>query len=346
MNNGSRRRGRRRYRVRYDRIICVAVVFVVLILLLTSCVKGCSKKDKVKGESSSNSLVDVNNLTPGEVVTSPNGQAVTDPNGNNVTQPSSQPISNDFTTQNLEYSQINNGDLVLINSLYSYKFQEGDISLATIYENKNEFYAASDCVISLDSKVITQLNALMADYAAAAGNDYLRVIGGYRSMEAQNDKYNNGNSKFQGGYSDYHSGRSFDLGIFPPTGSSGYYKAEGSYAWLNDNAASYGFVVRYPEGKDSVTGEEARSYTFRYVGVPHAIFMKQNNLCLEEYTEQIKSYTSSNPLSVTSGNSVYQVYYVAANANNVTNVPVPSSLPYTVSGNNTDGFVVTVTVSQ
>ncbi len=348
MNNGSRRRGRRRYRVRYDRIIAVGVVLLVMILLLSSCVKGCSDKNKnKKDESSASSVVD--NLTPSDnvTVTQPNGQAATDAAGAVVTQPvQGQTLSPEFTTQSVEYAQINNGDLVLVNSLYSYKFQQGDTNIVTVFDNKNSYYAASDNVISLDSEAITQLNALMEGYAVNVVNDHIRVIGGFRTIEAQNDKYNNGKSRFQGGYSDYHTGRSFDLGIFPDTGSSGHYKPEGVYAWLNDNAANYGFVVRFPEGKDSVTGEEARAYTFRYVGVPHAVYMKQNNLCLEEYTEQIKAYTQANPLAVTSGTSVYQVYYVAANANNVTEVPVPSNLPYTISGNNVDGFVVTVTISQ
>lgn len=349
MNNGSRRRGRRRYRVRYDRIIAVAVVLIVMILLLSSCVKGCSDKDKNKNksESSQGSVVDNLETTDSIPATQPGGQPVTDAQGQTATQPSAgQTLSPEFTVQTVEYTQIYSGNLVLVNSMYPYKFQQGDTNIVTVFDNKNSYYAASDNVISLDSEAITQLNSLMEGYALNVVNDHVRVIGGYRTIEVQNDKYNNGKSRFQGGYSDYHTARSFDLGIFPDTGSSGHYKPEGVYAWLDENAAAYGFVVRFPEGKDSVTGEEARTYTYRYVGVPHAVYMKQNNLCLEEYTQQIKSYTQSNPLAVTSGTSVYQVYYVAANANAPTDVPVPSNLPYTISGNNVDGFVVTVTISQ
>lgn len=349
MNNGSRRRGRRRYRIRYDRIIAVALVLIVLIFLMVSCAKGCSDDDK-KPPTSQNSVVD--ELTSGQnpAATDANGQNITDPSGNTVTQPVNTGTA-EFTTEPHEYADINKGDLVLVNSLYAYKFLEGDVTISTLYNTRNDYYGTSDNVLSLDSEVITQINALMAGYAAANSltETDLRVIGGYRTLEAQNDKYMNGNSKFQGGYTDYHSARCFDVGIFPKTGSSGYYtpSAGGTYGWINDNAASYGFVVRFPEGKETVTGEDARAYTFRYVGVPHALFMKQNNLCLEEYTEQIKSYTNNNPLTVTNGTAVYQVYYVAANVNNVTNVPVPSNnLPYTVSGNNVDGFVVTVTISQ
>lgn len=343
MNNGSRRRSRRRYKLRYDRIIVVALILIVLIFIITSCAKGCSDK---KGKDSSSKTSVIDELTTQPPVTDINGQTVTDPAGNTVTQPPA-PSSGEFTTQNVEYSAVSNGDLILVNSLYSYKFQEGDVSLATVYDSRNNYYGVSDMVLSLDSNVITQLNSMMEAFSTSNGNNTdLRVIGGFRDIDTQNDKYNNGRSKFQGGYSDYHTARTFDLGIFPAGQSSNYYKPEGIYSWINDNAANYGFIVRFPEGKDSFTGEEARYYTFRYVGVPHAVYMKQNGLCLEEYTEQIKSYTNSNPLLIVNGSSQYQVYYVAANLNNPTGVPVPSTLPYTISGNNVDGFIVTVTIAQ
>lgn len=342
---GNRRRNRRRYKIRYDRVIAVALVLIVLIVIITSCTKSCSEdKDKNKNKSQT-SVVD--ELSTGAPVTDANGQSVTDPSGNTVTQPN---VSNtntaaEYTTQNVEYAMINNGDLVLVNSLYNYKFQPDDVVLSVLAESRNSYYSVKDNVLQLDSNVITQLNALMEAYATNSGNDHLRVISGYRTSEEQTDKYNSGKSKFPGGYSDYHTARTIDLGIFPPGSDSNYYRAEGNYAWLAENAASYGFVLRYPEGKETSTGEEARTYTYRYVGVPHAIYMKQNNLCLEEYIEQIKTHTNSNPLSVTNGATQYQVYYVAANVNNVTGVPVPSNLPYTISGNNVDGFIITVTIA-
>lgn len=343
MNNGSRRRTHKRYKIRYDRLIALVLVLVVLIVIITSCTKSCSnKKDK---ETPQTSVVDELSTDPSSAaVTDASGQNITDSAGVAVTQPDAA-VSAEYTSENVEYAQINNGDLVLVNSLYSYKFQEGDVTLTTLYDNRNNYYGVSDNVLQLDMNVITQLNALMEAYSIANSNTDLRVICGYRTLEAQTDKYNNGKSKFQGGYSDYHTARSFDLGIFPDGPESNYYSPEGIYAWIDENAASYGFVLRYPDGKNSVTGEDARTYTYRYVGIPHAVYMKQNNLCLEEYIEQIKTYTNSNPLSVTSGVSQYQVYYVAANVNNVTSVPVPSNKPYTISGNNVDGFIVTVTVA-
>ncbi len=337
MSNGSRRRNRKRRRVRYDRLIALALVLVVLIVIITSCTKSCSddKDENSSSESSSQSSV-VDELTTVPQTTQPDGQQASV----NPSDASTQSVQ--YTTESVPYDQVYKGSLVLVNSLHQYTFPEGDLNLATVYENRNEYYAVKDNIVNLDLNVITQLNALMAAYAQNAGNTDLSVIEGYRTLEEQSDKYNAGTSVFQGGYSDYNSGRTIDLGIFPKGQNSYYYMPEGNYAWLDENAANYGFILRYPKDKDSLTGEEARTYTYRYVGVPHAEYIKSNNLCLEEYIEQIKNYTSQAPLAITSASGQYEVYYVPANVNSPTDVPVPSNKTYTISGNNFDGFIVTV----
>ena len=56
-----------------------------------------------------------------------------------------------------------------------------------------------------------------------------------------------------------------------------------------ENCADYGFILRFPKGKESVTGVIYEAWHFRYVGDPtvaHAIM--DNNLCLEEYLAQEK----------------------------------------------------------
>lgn len=55
-------------------------------------------------------------------------------------------------------------------------------------------------------------------------------------------------------------------------------------AWLTDNCAEYGFIVRYPSNKVSITGWD-EPWHFRYVGRKAAEFITDNNLCLEEFIE-------------------------------------------------------------
>lgn len=53
--------------------------------------------------------------------------------------------------------------------------------------------------------------------------------------------------------------------------------------WLNDNAYKYGFILRYPQGKEQITGMRYKSWVWRYVGVEKATAMHQQNVTLEEF---------------------------------------------------------------
>ena len=60
------------------------------------------------------------------------------------------------------------------------------------------------------------------------------------------------------------------------------------WAWLKQNAAQYGFIERYQEGKEHKTNQITLPWHYRYVGIEHAKKMHQEKLCLEEYLEQEK----------------------------------------------------------
>ncbi len=55
--------------------------------------------------------------------------------------------------------------------------------------------------------------------------------------------------------------------------------------WLADNSYRYGFILRYPKGKEDITGIEFEPWHFRYVDVPAATYMYQNQLSLEEFVQ-------------------------------------------------------------
>ncbi len=60
-------------------------------------------------------------------------------------------------------------------------------------------------------------------------------------------------------------------------------------AWLAENCWKFGFVLRYPEDKTEITGEDFSASRFRYVGRFHAENMKNRGMCLEEYAESLKT---------------------------------------------------------
>lgn len=375
MNKGSQRRKKRKYKVRYDRVFAVLLALIVMIVVITSCVKGILKKDPPVPDETSVSENDTpttdttvsdvqTETTTSEITTSvTTEQATSEETTTTVTTTTTETTTSETTTtttttakkeplpegyKNVPTSneEVYGGNLVMVNGNHIYHFPAEDTNIVTLYDHiKTEYFNVSDFEVKLDEEVVDHLNDLMQDFAETKNNTDIFVIGGYRSAEDQNQRYNNGISGVIAGFSDYHTGRSFDMGIFPQDGSSsGYYSPTGIYSWIDEHAADYGFVVRFPEGKESFTNEKARTQTYRYVGVPHSTYMKQNNLCLEEYIEKIKSYTINKPLEISSGKSVYTVYYVSADDGEKTNIGVPEDRDYEISGNNEDGFIVTVKV--
>lgn len=59
-----------------------------------------------------------------------------------------------------------------------------------------------------------------------------------------------------------------------------------AFRWLNLHAQDYGFILRYPKGKEQITKVEYEPWHYRYVGIRHAQAMKKDGLCLEEYAAQ------------------------------------------------------------
>ena len=63
--------------------------------------------------------------------------------------------------------------------------------------------------------------------------------------------------------------------------------------WLEEHCAEYGFIVRYPKGKEKVTGYDYEPWHLRYVGVEVAQEMQSKGLCLEEYLNVTSKYENS-----------------------------------------------------
>lgn len=57
------------------------------------------------------------------------------------------------------------------------------------------------------------------------------------------------------------------------------------YEWLVENAYKYGFILRYPRGKEKITGTAYEPWHYRYVGGEIAEEIFNDQICLEEYLE-------------------------------------------------------------
>ncbi|MBQ8979970.1 MAG: D-alanyl-D-alanine carboxypeptidase family protein [Oscillospiraceae bacterium] len=124
---------------------------------------------------------------------------------------------------------------------------------------------------------------------AAAGEGLnIFVSSGFRSYERQKtiyDQYVERSSKEEAdtysarpGYSEHQTGLCFDLNSIDDS-----FADTKEYAWLKDHAHEYGFIIRFPEGKEDITGYQFESWHIRYLGVETATKVYESGLCLEEY---------------------------------------------------------------
>ena len=124
--------------------------------------------------------------------------------------------------------------------------------------------------------------------AAANAGHNIPLISGFRSYSRQQTLYNNYVARdgqaladtysARPGHSEHQSGLAFDVGKLD--NNYGYTPAG---IWLKENCHKYGFIIRYPKGKESITGYQYEPWHIRYLGVEHATKIMNQNITLEEY---------------------------------------------------------------
>ena len=262
----------RKRKLRFDRIAAVFVPLLLIVLLIGAlCFHSCQRRKQP--EDSGNAVVATATTKQTEKATD-KPKKTTEPDvatdTTKTTTSTEETSRKDGKQITLAAKGVDQGNLILINKEHSYDFPNGDPKLESVYEKRNSSYSVSDMEVQLDAETIAQLNKMMSAFETETGLGGMQVFSGYRDKADQDSRYEGGSTGFRGGYSDYHSGRSFNLKINFGDGTSDYYNAEKypKYSWIAEHAAEYGFVVRYPDGKDEKTGEDSRTYTFRYVAYP------------------------------------------------------------------------------
>lgn len=109
------------------------------------------------------------------------------------------------------------------------------------------------------------------DYQVKLYNEYKRADG-----EKEADKYS-----ARPGFSEHQTGLCIDIddGIKPYTS----FAKSKSYKWMQNNSYKYGFIERYPEGKEHITGYDYEAWHYRYVGKNIAKYIHDNSITFDEY---------------------------------------------------------------
>lgn len=160
-------------------------------------------------------------------------------------------------------------------------------------ENFNVSLHETESGEKVDERIYPHLEKMLLD-AEESGHSP-KITSGYRSKEKQQQLFEDrvddymavGYSRKKAtsltneyaakpGYSEHETGLAVDI-------NSKDGNSWNLYGWLKDNCYKYGFILRYPDGKEDITGIEYEPWHFRYVGEEAAQYIHEYSITLEEY---------------------------------------------------------------
>ena len=157
--------------------------------------------------------------------------------------------------------------------------------------------------VQVDSRIVAAVELMVA--AAKEDGLALTFTEGYVSYQEQGERFEEKVDELmeegltavmarteaqslvpEAGESDFQTGMCLRLAV---SGDAESFEKSKTYSWLRNNMGKYGFIFRYPEGKESYTGCTADPSVIRYVGSAAAAAMQQRSMCLEEYIDYLAS---------------------------------------------------------
>ena len=239
-------------------------------------------------------------------------------------------LPNGYTTTTVDPTQLSSGNLLLIDGTHPFVGTTPVTVLFYGHETRPQTESGSvtytingTTSLAATEATVTALNEMLAAFYAQSkttddpdGNDNLWIQAAFGSPSS--------NPIYMTGYAvalNYKAGEMKNAEtIFN----------QADYKWIYDHAADYGFVRASDlEGEENI---------FRYVGVAHATYMEDREMTLSAYLDFVKTKSSPNT-ALREGS--YRIYYQPAGES----IIVPSRYAYEISGNNVDGYIITVDTS-
>ncbi len=199
--------------------------------------------------------------------------------------------SSELTTGNGNFSK-DDWNLLLVNKQHpvpeNYTFELGTIA------------GSMKC----DARILPELFAMLQ--AAKDDGVYLAVCSPYRDVSRQEILFNrkikrhmgNGYSYLEAykkasqivtvpGASEHQIGLALDIISNDYTTLDEGFENTAAGKWLKEHSKEFGFILRYPKGKEYITGIDYEPWHFRYVGKEAAIIIMDHGITLEEFVESI-----------------------------------------------------------
>lgn len=189
---------------------------------------------------------------------------------------------------NTKPTDIEKGILLITNKYYylGKDYYYGDlVTMDKAYDNKNG---------SKLSSVAYEAFKKLVDDAEKEGY-HIRNNSAYRSYNTQSGLYNNYKNSngltwadkwsARPGHSEHQTGLALDVGVKNEY-SLGKFETSKEFTWMKDHAHLYGFILRYPKGKEYITGYGYEPWHYRYVGEFIASIIHSEGLTLEEFMKK------------------------------------------------------------
>ena len=184
---------------------------------------------------------------------------------------------------NTKKTDIEQKELMLTNK---YNYLEKNYEPKDIIEISSRYaYAENEA-----PKEILEHYIEMFDAAEKEGMDLI-ISSAYRSYDEQDETYEyykkiKGDEQIKKyaarpGYSEHQTGLAFDI-LTTDTLTDDFDKTK-EFEWLQKNAYKYGFILRYPKGKEKLTGYDYESWHYRYVGKETAKKINDEQITYDEY---------------------------------------------------------------
>ena len=176
-----------------------------------------------------------------------------------------------------------NNKLILVNKYY---YLEEDYVPANLEELSNQ-YALNNM------KMVKEAKDAFEEMSKEAKKNGLKIIAmsTYRDYAYQTNLYNNYVKKDGKEAADTYSGRpgfsehqtGYAVDVYNDDKSYTDFHLTEEFKWMQENAKNYGFILRFPQGKENETGYQYESWHYRYVGLEAATYITEKNITLEEY---------------------------------------------------------------
>lgn len=167
-------------------------------------------------------------------------------------------------------------------------------SLSSDYEPEDLVKANGQYTFSNNQYMRQEVYSAFTDMFFKAKEEGLTLLinSSYRNYENQKKAYKDyedaGGKSYadryaaRPGFSEHQTGLTLDI-FTPKFPTTSTFHLSDEYNWLLNNAHKYGFILRYPEGKEKITGFSYESWHYRYLGVDLATKVYESGLTYDEY---------------------------------------------------------------